>query len=54
MVRVIPEDFEAESITGWLVNEDDVVVLVMPQDIQAPKGRLILPQVPDHPGPFGP
>lgn len=45
LVRVIPEDFEAESITGRLVNEDDVVVLVMPQDIQAPKGRLILPQV---------
>ena len=45
LVRVIPEDFEAESITGHLVKEDDVVLLVMPQDIQAPKGRLILPQV---------
>lgn len=45
LVRVIPEDFEAESITGRLVKEDDVVMLVMPQDIQAPKGRLILPQV---------
>jgi len=28
-----------------LVKEGDVVMLVMPQDIQAPKGRLILPQV---------
>ena len=45
LVRMIPEEFEAESITGRLVNEDDVVMLVMPQDIQAPKGRLILPQV---------
>lgn len=33
------------SITGNLVEEGDVVVLVMPQDKQAPKGRLILPQV---------
>ena len=33
------------SIVGHLINENDVVMLVMPQDIQAPKGRLILPQV---------
>ena len=33
------------SIVGHLVGEDDIVLLVMPQDIQAPKGRLILPQV---------
>lgn len=36
---------EDESICGHIVNYDDVVLLVMPQDIQAPKGRLILPQV---------
>ena len=29
----------------YLAEAGDVVVLVMPQDIQAPKGRLILPQV---------
>ncbi|MDL2236699.1 [FeFe] hydrogenase H-cluster maturation GTPase HydF [Christensenellaceae bacterium OttesenSCG-928-K19] len=34
-----------ESITGNLVQKGDVVMLVMPQDVQAPKGRLILPQV---------
>ena len=33
------------DITGDLVKEGDVVLLVMPQDKQAPKGRLILPQV---------
>lgn len=33
------------TITGNLVKAGDIVVLVMPQDIQAPKGRLILPQV---------
>lgn len=45
IIRNIPEDFEAKSITGNLVGEGDTVLLVMPQDIQAPKGRLILPQV---------
>lgn len=45
LIRKCPEDFEMSSITGDLVKESDVVMLVMPQDIQAPKGRLILPQV---------
>lgn len=45
LARKIPENFGERLITGELVNEDDVVLLVMPQDIQAPKGRLILPQV---------
>ena len=36
---------EEISITGHIIKEDDVVMLVMPQDNQAPKGRLILPQV---------
>lgn len=33
------------SLCGEFVNEDDLILLVMPQDLQAPKGRLILPQV---------
>ena len=33
------------SIVTHLVKPNDMVMLVMPQDIQAPKGRLILPQV---------
>lgn len=45
LVRAVPEDYEVKSITKHLCSEDDVVMLVMPQDIQAPKGRLILPQV---------
>lgn len=45
VIRRLPEDFEKKSITGDLVQEGDLVLLVMPQDIQAPKGRLILPQV---------
>lgn len=45
LIRLIPEEYESESITRTLAEEGDLVLLVMPQDIQAPKGRLILPQV---------
>lgn len=45
MSRRVPENFGNRLITGDLVTEEDLVLLVMPQDIQAPKGRLILPQV---------
>ena len=45
IMRAMPEDFEQPSLTGDLCQAGDTVVLVMPQDIQAPKGRLILPQV---------
>lgn len=45
IIRLIPQDYNAPTITGNLCKENDVVLLVMPQDIQAPKGRLILPQV---------
>lgn len=41
----MPESFGTYYITGDLVDENDQVLLVVPQDIQAPKGRLILPQV---------
>ncbi|MBQ9940369.1 MAG: [Clostridia bacterium] len=45
LLRLVPEDFGIRSITGTLTKKGDVVMLVMPQDIQAPTGRLILPQV---------
>lgn len=45
ILRKLPTDFGQQTITGNLVQEGDLVLLVMPQDIQAPKGRLILPQV---------
>lgn len=35
---------ERGSLLGDIIKPRDVVLLVMPQDIQAPKGRLILPQ----------
>ncbi|MCL2100874.1 MAG: [FeFe] hydrogenase H-cluster maturation GTPase HydF [Fibromonadales bacterium] len=44
LIKNAPSDKEID-ITGNLVSENSLVMLVMPQDIQAPKGRLILPQV---------
>lgn len=40
----VPADFGQRSLLGGLVSEGDLVVLVMPQDSEAPKGRLIMPQ----------
>ena len=45
LLRLLPPDAGRHGITGRLATEGDMVLLVMPQDIQAPKGRLILPQV---------
>ena len=45
IVDAVPEDYWEEDLLGDLAAEGDLVLLVMPQDIQAPKGRLILPQV---------
>ncbi len=45
LIRRVPEGYDSRSITGGLLEPGDLVLLVMPQDIQAPKGRLILPQV---------
>ena len=45
ILRLLPSEFEVPSITSHMINKDDIVVLVMPQDMSAPKGRLILPQV---------
>ena len=40
-----PGDFEKSTIVGDIVKSKAIVIVVAPQDIQAPKGRLILPQV---------
>ena len=42
--EVLPKE-EKRFLTGNLVKAGDTVLLVMPQDSEAPKGRLILPQV---------
>lgn len=45
LTALVPEDFGRQDLTRGMCSAGDVVLLVMPQDIQAPKGRLILPQV---------
>lgn len=38
-------NFSKDTIIGDLISEGDIVLLVAPIDLSAPKGRLILPQV---------
>lgn len=46
LVNVCPDEFiTPPSILGDIVSQGDTVVLVIPVDKEAPKGRLILPQV---------
>ena len=44
IAEAVPQQ-EEHFLTGDLVTAGDTVLLVMPQDSEAPKGRLILPQV---------
>jgi [FeFe] hydrogenase H-cluster maturation GTPase HydF len=44
MISILPQEKE-RSIVGDLIGQGDVVVLVVPIDTGAPKGRIILPQV---------
>ena len=45
LIKAAARTPEKRFILGGLVAEGDVVVLVMPQDPQAPEGRLIIPEV---------
>ncbi len=45
MIAAAPEGFAEPTIIGDLINPGDIVMLVVPIDKAAPKGRLILPQV---------
>lgn len=45
IIKAAPTDWEGPPIIGDLLSEGDSVVLVVPVDSAAPKGRLILPQV---------
>ncbi|BAF59163.1 predicted GTPase [Pelotomaculum thermopropionicum SI] len=45
MIRSAPKEWTAPTIIGDLISPGDIVVLVVPIDLAAPKGRLILPQV---------
>ncbi len=46
LIEMAPDDFiETPSLVGDLLPPGGIAVLVVPIDLQAPKGRLILPQV---------
>lgn len=46
IIKLLPEDFvNSPKIAGDIVKEGSTVILVVPIDKEAPKGRLILPQV---------
>lgn len=46
LVKLLPEDFvNSPKIAGDLIPEKSTVILVIPIDKEAPKGRIILPQV---------
>lgn len=46
LIKSVPQELIEESeLTKNLVNSEDIVILVTPIDKEAPKGRLILPQV---------
>ncbi len=46
LIRIAPDEFiNSPTIIGDLIPPGELVVLVVPIDLEAPKGRLILPQV---------
>ena len=46
LVNLLPEDFvNSPQIAGDLIPKESTVILVIPIDKEAPKGRIILPQV---------
>lgn len=45
IIKHAPDEWEGLPLIGDLLNPGDTAVLVVPIDLAAPKGRLILPQV---------
>lgn len=45
VINMLKDRIEDPVLTADLVKSGDIVMLTAPQDIQAPKGRLILPEV---------
>lgn len=46
LIKLLPEEFiNSSKIAGDLIPEKSTVILVIPIDKEAPKGRIILPQV---------
>ncbi len=46
LIKILPDDFiKPLPLLNDLINPGDIVLLIVPIDIEAPKGRIILPQV---------
>jgi len=45
IVKMVPDDFERKTILSDLLKPGSLVVIVAPLDMEAPKGRLKIPQV---------
>jgi len=46
LIKILPEEFiKTQTLLDDIINPLDIVILVIPIDKEAPKGRLILPQV---------
>ncbi len=45
LIKILQSNDKEPDLTADLVKKGDLVILTAPQDIQAPKGRLILPEV---------
>lgn len=45
IIKILEKKEDEPVLTADLVKRGDIVLLITPQDIQAPKGRLILPEV---------
>lgn len=46
LLKILPDDYiNTPKIVGDLIEEKSIVVMVIPIDKEAPKGRIILPQV---------
>lgn len=45
IIKILEKKEDEPVLTADLVKKGDIVLLITPQDIQAPKGRLILPEV---------
>lgn len=46
ILNIIPDDYNLQvPLLSDIIKKDEVIVLIVPIDSQAPKGRLILPQV---------
>lgn len=44
MIRLVPQQSNKLHLIGDFIKEKDIIILVMPIDSSAPKGRLIMPQ----------